>query len=162
MATQSILSLFLDHVSFCGLDAVKTHSDGDLLAAVWSDSNLLVDIEMGLWLINKTTPPLLVHPSCQSHQMCWELSAPGDCGNFCILLLLPVAKAARCGLHLLPFPQLAFPPHAAGISKESRTKFLQTWNYLFKGQVTSTSEKQSGSVFTRKTQAGVPEFLGCH
>lgn len=66
---------FLDCVSFCGLDAVKTHSDGDLLAAFLSDFSLLVDSEMDLWLINRKTPPLLVHPCCQRG---WEPGAPGD------------------------------------------------------------------------------------
>lgn len=66
---------------------------------------------MYFWLINKTTPLFLVHPLCQPHQMCWELSAPGGWSNFCILLLLPEAKAAPWGLCPLPFPWLAFPPH---------------------------------------------------
>lgn len=39
---------FLDQVSFLGWDAVKTRSDGALLAAVLSDFSLLVDTEMDL------------------------------------------------------------------------------------------------------------------
>lgn len=48
---------------------------------------------------------------------------------------------------------LPSPISIVGISKESRTKFLQAFNYLFEGQVTPTSEKQSESIFPRKTQA---------
>lgn len=41
-------------MSFCGLDAVKAHSDGDLQAAVLSDFILLVDIETArIFSLNK-------------------------------------------------------------------------------------------------------------
>lgn len=79
-------------MSLRGLNAMKTHSYGVLLAVVLTDSNLLVDIEIGLWLMNKPTSPLLVYPSRRSYQMRGEPSASGDRANF-ILLILHVARA---------------------------------------------------------------------